>query len=49
MGKMTYKNLFIKGYKDVAEWYGNIKYDEAWVSKENWREKKEVVNFQIFD
>ena len=41
-GKLTDKDLFLKGYKDAAEWYGNIKRSEAWVSKENWREKKKL-------
>jgi hypothetical protein len=40
MGKMTYKNLFLKGYRDAAEWYGNVKHDDAWVSKGDWRNKK---------
>ncbi len=36
-GKLTDKDLFLKGYKDAAEWYGNIKHNEAWASKENWK------------
>ena len=41
-GKLTDKDLFLMGYKAAAEWYGSIKHAEAWVSKENWREKKKL-------
>ena len=36
-GNLTNKDLFLMGYKTAAEWYGNIKRNEAWASKENWR------------
>jgi len=40
MGKLTDKDLFLMGYKAVAEWYGNIKRHAALVSKGDRRNKK---------
>lgn len=34
---ITDKDIFLKGYKDAAEWLANIRRDEAWKLKENWR------------
>lgn len=38
-GKLTSKDIFLKGYTAAADWYANIKYENTQRSKENWRNK----------